>query len=84
MSITNKKFSSLIKLRYNRYMKQNGKAVITYLLDFDSTFIKSEGLDVLAEISLKTHPRKKEIVRQIRELTQRGMEGEIPYLLKTV
>jgi D-3-phosphoglycerate dehydrogenase / 2-oxoglutarate reductase len=59
-------------------MTQTKKSV-SYLLDFDSTFIKSEGLDVLAEISLSEHPRKNQIVSQIKDLTELGMEGKISF-----
>ncbi len=50
-----------------------------YLLDFDSTFIKSEGLDALAEIALHDHPEKKEVLEKIKNLTNLGMEGKIPF-----
>jgi D-3-phosphoglycerate dehydrogenase len=50
-----------------------------YLIDFDSTFIQSEGLDVLAELSLEKHSDKESIVNQIKYLTQQGMEGKISF-----
>ncbi len=50
-----------------------------FFIDFDSTFIKSEGLDELAEISLKKNKNKKEIISKIKELTKLGMEGTIPF-----
>lgn len=50
-----------------------------FLIDFDSTFIKSEGLDELAAISLKNHPQKKELLEKIRQLTKQGMDGIIPF-----
>jgi len=50
-----------------------------FFIDFDSTFIKSEGLDELAEISLKKNKKKKEIISKIKELTKKGMNGEIPF-----
>lgn len=55
------------------------KKEITYLLDFDSTFIKSEGLDELAEVSLAGHPKKGQMVKQIKQLTQLDMEGKITF-----
>lgn len=50
-----------------------------YLIDFDSTFIKSEGLDELAEIVLKDHQKKDTILATIKETTKQGMEGKIPF-----
>lgn len=50
-----------------------------FLIDFDSTFIKSEGLDELAKISLKQNKNKKEILTKIKILTQKGMEGRITF-----
>lgn len=49
------------------------------IIDFDSTFTQVEALEELAEISLKGHPQKQEIVRQIKEITDKGMAGEISY-----
>ncbi len=57
---------------------QNKKPV-SYLIDFDSTFIQSEGLDVLAEISLVNHSQKEKIVEEIKHLTQLGMNGKMPF-----
>ncbi len=50
-----------------------------YLIDFDSTFINTEGLEELAEISLKKNPDKDTILTQIKTLTKLGMEGKIPF-----
>ncbi len=50
-----------------------------FIVDFDSTFIKSEGLEELAEVSLENNPRKEKIVAQIKKLTIQGMEGKIPF-----
>lgn len=47
------------------------------ILDFDSTIISVESLDLLAEISLAKHPEKKERLKQIEELTKLGMEGKL-------
>lgn len=55
------------------------KKPVSYLIDFDSTFIKSEGLDELAAISLAEHPQKEERVKRIRELTNLGMEGKVSF-----
>lgn len=50
-----------------------------YIIDFDSTFIKGETLDLLATICLKDSPNKQEIIKKIRNLTALGMEGKIPF-----
>src|SRR5258706_8147672 len=56
-------------------MKQNRYFVI----DFDSTFTKVEAFDVLADISLKDHPELSKIKKQIEEITDLGMTGEISF-----
>lgn len=50
-----------------------------YIIDFDSTFTKVEGLDELAAIALEGHPEKNKIVDQIRDLTDKGMNGEMSF-----
>ncbi|MCU0325729.1 MAG: HAD-IB family phosphatase, partial [Spirosomaceae bacterium] len=50
-----------------------------FVIDFDSTFTKVEGLDELANIALAGHPNRKEVVQQIRDLTEQGMNGEITF-----
>lgn len=52
---------------------------VLYVIDFDSTFTKVEGLDELASIALSGHPNQSPIVAQIRELTDMGMNGEISF-----
>jgi D-3-phosphoglycerate dehydrogenase len=47
-----------------------------FIIDFDSTFTKVEALDELGEISLKDHPEKDQILKQIADLTNLGMEGK--------
>ena len=49
------------------------------VIDFDSTFTKVEGLDELAQISLAGHNDREAIVQQIRDLTDKGMNGEMPF-----
>jgi D-3-phosphoglycerate dehydrogenase / 2-oxoglutarate reductase len=49
------------------------------IIDFDSTFTKVEGLDELANIALKGQPNRKEVVEQIRNITEQGMNGEIGF-----
>lgn len=50
-----------------------------YIIDFDSTFTKVEGLDELAAIALEGHPERNKIVEQIRDLTDKGMNGEMSF-----
>ncbi len=52
---------------------------VFYIIDFDSTFTKVEGLDELARISLAGNPDQDKIVGQIRDLTDKGMNGEISF-----
>lgn len=49
-----------------------------FVFDFDSTIIQTEGLEELAEIVLKDHPQKAEILQKIKDITNLGMEGKIP------
>jgi D-3-phosphoglycerate dehydrogenase len=49
------------------------------VLDFDSTVVSVESLDVLAEISLAKHPEKSERLAKIAELTKLGMEGKLDF-----
>ena len=48
-----------------------------FIIDFDSTFIQTEGLETLAEIILQKNPQKTKILTQIREIANLGMEGKI-------
>lgn len=48
-----------------------------FIIDFDSTFIRLESLDELADIALKEHPNKNNILAEIRNITRQGMEGTI-------
>ena len=50
-----------------------------YIIDFDSTFTKVEGLDELAAISLSGQKDKDQVVAQIKEMTDRGMAGELSF-----
>ncbi|GIV40024.1 MAG: hypothetical protein KatS3mg033_1824 [Thermonema sp.] len=49
------------------------------IIDFDSTFTRVEGLDLLAEIALLDHPEKEERLRTIRQITEQGMNGELSF-----
>jgi len=48
-----------------------------FIIDFDSTFTKVEALDLLAEISLAERDDKWEIIEEIKNITDKGMAGQI-------
>ena len=50
-----------------------------FVIDFDSTFTKVEAFDALADISLKDHPDKNSIKKEIEDLTNQGMEGSLSF-----
>lgn len=52
---------------------------VHYIIDFDNTFTKVEGLDELARIALEGHTEQNKIVQQIQLLTERGMNGDISF-----
>ncbi len=61
-----------------------GKARGKYLPSKDltvpwSTIVQAESLDELAAISLRRHPERAAILREIASLTERAMDGAIPY-----
>lgn len=58
-------------------MKDYKKTI--YIFDFDSTLIKTEALELLAEIVLKNKPNKKKIIEKIKEITSKAMEGKISF-----
>ncbi len=50
-----------------------------FVIDFDSTFTKVEGLDELAKISLANQADADQITAQIRAITDKGMQGELSF-----
>src|SRR5690606_13348701 len=50
-----------------------------YVFDFDSTLTRVEALDILAELSLKDNPRMDEIIGEIQEMTNLGVDGDISF-----
>lgn len=54
-------------------------SIATIIIDFDSTFVKVESLDLLAQVALEGDPKQREIVSKISSLTDQGMNGEIPF-----
>ena len=49
------------------------------ILDFDSTIVSIESLDLLAEISLMDDPEKEKKLKKVISLTKAGMAGEITF-----
>jgi D-3-phosphoglycerate dehydrogenase len=49
------------------------------VLDFDSTLIKKETLEMLAEEALSRSPQKETIKEKVQEITDLGMKGEIDF-----
>ncbi|HEY9184655.1 MAG TPA: phosphoglycerate dehydrogenase [Salegentibacter sp.] len=49
------------------------------VIDFDSTFTQVEALDVLGEISLAGDTQKENNLREIENLTDLGMKGELDF-----
>jgi D-3-phosphoglycerate dehydrogenase len=50
-----------------------------YIFDFDSTLTRVEALDILAEITLANNPKKEEIIQEIIDITNLGIDGEISF-----
>ena len=51
----------------------------TLILDFDSTIITSESLDLLSELALDKDKNKDNKLEKIKQLTEQGMNGIIPF-----
>jgi D-3-phosphoglycerate dehydrogenase / 2-oxoglutarate reductase len=51
----------------------------TIIIDFDSTFTKVEGLDEMGKIALAGNSEKNTIVAKIKDITDRGMRGELSF-----
>ena len=54
----------------------NGKILF---IDFDSTFVKVETIDELADVSLENDLNKKEEINIIKNITSQAMSGEIDF-----
>ena len=52
---------------------------IQLLIDFDSTFIKSESLEIISEISLKNCINSNKIIEEIKKITEKAMNGDMPF-----
>ncbi len=50
-----------------------------YIFDFDSTFVRTEGLEELAVLALAGRDDKNKILDNISAVTDRGMNGELDF-----
>ncbi|PZX54881.1 phosphoglycerate dehydrogenase [Algoriphagus chordae] len=50
-----------------------------FIIDFDSTFTQVEALDILGEISLLNDPEREVKLKAIKDITDRGMEGNVTF-----
>lgn len=50
-----------------------------YVIDFDSTLVQVESLEILAEIALEGSPSRDQLLKQIKTITNAGTEGRIPF-----
>ncbi len=50
-----------------------------FVIDFDSTFTQVEALDVLGELSLESHSEKEQKLKQLKELTDLAMAGQLAF-----
>lgn len=55
------------------------QAVPLYMIDFDSTLVGAETLDVLAEVALAAAPDREHRVGAVRALTEAAMAGRLPF-----
>ncbi|TMU56871.1 phosphoglycerate dehydrogenase [Flagellimonas algicola] len=50
-----------------------------YVFDFDSTLTRVEALDVLAEMTLQGKSNRDEIIKEIQDITNLGIDGDISF-----
>ncbi|GMN09171.1 hypothetical protein MTsPCn9_03730 [Croceitalea sp. MTPC9] len=50
-----------------------------YVFDFDSTLTRVEALDVLAEMTLKNSSNKDVVLKEIQQITNLGIDGDISF-----
>jgi len=50
-----------------------------FIIDFDSTFIKTEGLEEFANVVLSKRKDKEAILAKIKLITKKGMEGKMSF-----
>ncbi|OQB05421.1 MAG: Phosphoserine phosphatase [bacterium ADurb.Bin212] len=51
----------------------------TIIFDFDSTVLRGEMLEILAEVKLRDHPLKRTLLDRIKDITNQGMDGKISF-----
>ena len=52
---------------------------IKLIIDFDSTFVKLETIEILADFALHAKSDKDKILNQIKDITNKAMLGKIPF-----
>jgi D-3-phosphoglycerate dehydrogenase len=52
---------------------------INLIIDFDSTIIQLETIEVLAEFALKNNPKKDLICNEIKSITDKAMNGKLSF-----
>ncbi len=57
----------------------NSLEKVSIIIDFDSTFTQVEGLDELARIALIGHKDQAKVVATIKDITDRGMSGQLSF-----
>ena len=50
-----------------------------YIFDFDSTLTRVEALDVLAEMTLQGKSNRDDVIHEIQEITNLGIDGDISF-----
>ena len=50
-----------------------------FIIDFDSTFIKVEAMDLMAEVTLDGRADKSDVIAKIQHYTDLGMEGKMSF-----
>lgn len=55
------------------------KSQFSLIIDFDSTIVEVETLELLAEIVLSKSPNKNQIINKISNYTELAMSGQIPF-----
>ncbi len=72
-------FVVLQTINQPRFYKKMITKKRNYIFDFDSTLTRVEALDVLAELTLENNPKKEEIIQEIIDITNLGIDGEISF-----
>ncbi len=72
-------FVVLQRINQPRFYKKMITKKRNYIFDFDSTLTRVEALDVLAELTLENNPKKEEIIQEIIDITNLGIDGEISF-----